>query len=913
MSDSDPSQQAPPPTWHAMDEAATLQSLGVNRDGLTTRDAAQRLAEHGHNRLPTKHRTGPFLRFISHFHNVLIYILMVAGVVTGAMAFLGDPEKSTSLLVDSIVIWAVVILNALIGFIQEGKAEKALDAIRGMLSAEARVRRDGAEITVSAEELVPGDVVLLRAGEKIPADLRLLATRDLRIEEAILTGESVASEKDIAAVASDAVLGDRTCMAFSGTLVTFGTGEGVVVGSGEHTELGRINDMLGNVEEITTPLLKQMNTFGHLLSVAILGVAALAFGYGWLLMGMDLGEIFIASVALAIAAIPEGLPAIMTITLAIGVRRMAQRNAIIRALPAVDTLGSVTVICSDKTGTLTRNEMTVTDLIVDQDAYQLAGSGYEPRGEVRRDGEVVDVTTAACLQRLLGCGMLCTESHLRREEGRYRLEGAPTDGAVLVAAMKAGLDREQLRQDFPLIDSIPFSSEHKFSARLVGREGGGARICVMGAPDRLLERCSQQHSANGPKPLDQAFWLERLEDKAGRGLRVLGIAYKDLDHQPSSLHMDDVEGDLVLAGLVGIIDPPRDEAIAAVKECHSAGIRVIMITGDHKLTAQAIAGQIGIDNAEVHTGGELEAAGDEEIRQWVRGCNVYARVSPEHKLRLVTALQANGAVAAMTGDGVNDAPAIKRADVGVGMGITGTEVTKEAADMVLTDDNFASITAAVREGRTVYDNLRKAILFILPSNGGEALALLAAIALGRSLPLTAGQILWVNMITAVTLALALAFEPPEKDIMQRPPRPTNASMLDRYFLFRITYVSLIIGLGTFAMFVMARAWDYELSHAQSMAVNTLVLFEIAYLFNTRFITGSTLSLRGLLGSRLVLGAVAIVVLAQMLFTYAPFMHWLFASASLSAQDWLLCLLPAVALFFIVEIEKAITRSVRGGR
>ncbi|TVR45345.1 MAG: cation-transporting P-type ATPase [Planctomycetota bacterium] len=899
--------------WHALSAEESLSQNDTSAQGLSAAEAAKRLEEVGPNRLPTRHRRGPFLRFLAHFHNVLIYILMVAGVVTGAMAFLGDPEKSTSLLVDSIVIWAVVFLNALIGFIQEGKAESALDAIRGMLSHEARVRRDGEEITINAEDLVPGDIVLLRAGEKVPADLRLISSRDLRIEEAILTGESVASEKQVEAVSADAELGDRFCLAFSGTLVTFGQAEGVVVGSGAATELGRINEMLGNVEHITTPLLKQMDHFGHLLSFAILGVAALAFGYGNLVMGMAVGEIFIASVALAIAAIPEGLPAIMTITLAIGVRRMAQRHAIIRALPAVDTLGSVTVICSDKTGTLTRNEMTVTDAMVGAHAYALSGGGYEPRGSLSRDGSEIDATSATDAQELLSIGMLCTDSHLREEEGRFQLEGAPTDGAVLVAAMKLGLDREKLRQQHPTLDNIPFSSEHKFSARMVTWGDGRARICIMGAPDQLLERCQDQLSPDGPQPLQRADWDQRLEAKAGRGLRVLGIAYKDLDQIPNSLEMADVAGGLTLAGLVGIIDPPRDEAIAAVKECHSAGIRVIMITGDHKLTAKAIAGQIGIENDEVHTGAELEIASDAELREWVARCSVYARVSPEHKLRLVTALQANGAVAAMTGDGVNDAPAIKRADVGVGMGITGTEVTKEAADMVLTDDNFASITAAVREGRTVYDNLRKAVLFILPSNGGEALALLSAIALGRSLPLTAGQILWVNMITAVTLALALAFEPPEKDIMERPPRSPKASMLDGYFLMRIAYVSAIIGFGTFGMFILARGWGYELAHAQTMAVNTLVLFEIFYLFNTRFITGSSFSIKALLGSRPVLVAVAVVILAQMLFTYLPAMHWLFGADTLSASDWLWCLLPAIGLFLVVEIEKAITRSRHGSR
>jgi len=720
----------------------------------------------------------------------------------------------------------------------------------------------------------------------------------------------VPSHKHVEAVAPDAVLGDRSCLAFSGTLVTFGTGRGVVVATGARTELGRINDLLGSVQQITTPLLRQMARFGRVLSYVVLGIATVAFFYGWLLTSHGPGEMFLAAVALAIAAIPEGLPAIMTITLAIGVRRMAQRNAIIRHLPAVDTLGSVTVICSDKTGTLTRNEMTVTTLALADGDVAVSGVGYAPRGDFSRDARPLDPAEAGDLRELLVTATLCTDSHLRQDDGRYRLEGAPTDGAMLVCAMKAGLDRDDLRRGYPEIDHLPFSSEHKYAARLVRRPGGGARIAVLGAPDRLLERCARVQHADGLRPLDVTAWERRLEALAGQGLRTLGVACKDLDAIPQRLTAEDLDRGLILLGLAGIIDPPRDEAIAAVGECQSAGIRVIMITGDHKLTAQSIAGQIGIANATVRTGAELEQANDDQLRAWVTETSVYARVSPEHKLRLVTALQANGAVVAMTGDGVNDAPAIKRADVGVGMGITGTEVTKEAADMVLTDDNFASITSAVREGRTVYDNLRKAVLFILPTNGGEALTLLAAIARGTSLPLTAAQILWVNMVTAVTLALALAFEPPEADVMRRPPRPTHATILDRYFLFRIAFVSLLAGLGTFSMFHLARGSGLPVAHAQTLAVNTLVAFELFYLFNTRFILAPTLSWAGLFGSRPVLFAVGLVALAQLGFTYLPFMQVLFGSASLTATDWLLCLSPGAALLLVVEAEKAITRARR---
>ncbi len=886
--------------WHALDPVAVLRRLDVRSAGLPGALAAQRLAEQGPNRLPERKGQGPLARFLKQFHNVLIYILLGAALVTALLQHW----------LDTGVIFGVVVINAIIGFIQEGKAEKALDAIRGMLSLDARVLRDGAEITVPADKLVVGDVVLLRAGEKIPADLRLLQVRDLQVEEAILTGESVASHKHIEPVSPDALLGDRSCLAFSGTLVTFGTGRGVVVATGAHTEIGRINDMLGNVQQITTPLLRQMAHFSHLLSYVVLGIATLAFFYGWLFTSHGPGEMFLAAVSLAIAAIPEGLPAIMTITLAIGVRRMAQRHAIIRQLPAVDTLGSVTVICSDKTGTLTRNEMTVTTLALADGDVAVSGVGYAPTGGFSRDERPLAPADAPGVNDLLATAVFCTDSHLRQENDQYRLEGAPTDGAMLVGAMKAGLDRDELRRRHPEIDHIPFSSEHKYSARLVRRPEGGARIAVLGAPDQLLKRCTCAQHADGPRPLDAAAWQRRLESLAAQGLRMLGVARKDLESAPERLTAEDVDSDLVLLGLAGIIDPPRDEAIAATAECQSAGIRVIMITGDHKLTAQAIAGQIGIANATVRTGGELEQATDDQLREWVTETSVYARVSPEHKLRLVTALQSHGAVVAMTGDGVNDAPAIKRADVGVGMGVTGTEVTKEAADMVLTDDNFASITSAVREGRTVYDNLRKSVLFILPTNGGEALTLLAAIALGSSLPLTAPQILWVNMVTAVTLALALAFEPPEEDIMRRPPRPTDAAILDRYFLGRIAFVSLLVGLGTFAMFRLARTWGYPLEHAQTLAVNTLVAFEVFYLFNTRFIVAPTLSFSGLFGSRPVLVAVGLVALAQLAYTYLPLMQYLFGSAGLDAGDWLLCVVPGAALLLLVELEKATTRARR---
>ena len=668
--------------------------------------------------------------------------------------------------VDASVILGVVLINAMIGFVQEGKAENALRAIRQMLSPNAMVMREGRQMTIPAEELVPGDIAMLQSGDRVPADLRLFRVKGLQIQEAALTGESVAVEKITEPVTREAVIGDRRCMAYSGTLVTHGQGAGIVVATGTQTELGQISTLVADVESVTTPLLRQMAQFGRWLTAAILVIAVGTFAFGVLVRDYIPAEMFLAAVSLAVAAIPEGLPAIMTITLAIGVQRMAQRNAIIRRLPAVETLGAVTVICSDKTGTLTRNEMTVRTIATTGDSFELGGTGYDPHGAISMENGEILSEEHPLLPEVLRAAVLCNDASLEQTNSQCLVHGDPMEGALLVAGLKAGLDIEVESNQYPRTDLIPFESEHRFMATLHHSHSGDSFIFLKGAPERVLEMCVHQRTVDGDQPLDRAYWLARVEDMAEQGQRVLAIAIKPVNNDQVELRIIDVDTELILLGMFGLIDPPREEAIEAVQTCGLAGIRVKMITGDHGATAGAIARQLKLVNVdEVLTGQELELMSEDELRQKVSDVDVYARVDPEHKLLLVRLLQEQDLIVAMTGDGVNDAPALTRADVGIAMGHNGTEAAKEASEMVLADDNFASIAHAVEEGRTVYDNLKKAILFILPTNGGEALIILAAILFGfHQLPLTPVQILWVNMITAVTLALALAFEPPEKNV-----------------------------------------------------------------------------------------------------------------------------------------------------
>jgi magnesium-transporting ATPase (P-type) len=706
-------------------------------------------------------------------------------------------------------------------------------------------------------------------------------------------------------------------MGYAGTLVTQGQARAVVVATGASTEIGRIGRMLESVEQGTTPLLRKMEEFGRILTMVILATGALLFLFGTLVRGMGAGEMFMAAVGLSVAAIPEGLPAIMTITLAIGVQRMATRNAVIRRLPAVETLGSVTVICSDKTGTLTRNEMTVQQVICAGQSVEVEGAGYAPQGALLFEGSIVEPALlqarSPAARALVEAAALCNDASLHEKDQAWVLAGDPTEGALLTLAMKAGLSPTLLQVDRPRLDVIPFESEHRFMATLHDCEGA-REVLLKGAPERVLAMCSYQLEADGEERLlGEAHWHEQIEAQARAGRRVLALARRRLAADKEDLDHADVASGLTLLGLVGIIDPPRDEAITAVAQCRAAGIRVVMITGDHGVTASAIARQLGMgDDIKAITGPELELMDEAAMRQAVAEARVFARASPEHKLRLVRALQANGEVVAMTGDGVNDAPALKQADVGVAMGMKGTEAAKQAGAIVLADDNFASIAHAVEEGRTVYDNLRKTVTFLLPINGGESLSLLLAVLLGIALPITPVQVLWVNMVSSVALALVLAFEPTEADVMQRPPRRPDEPMLSRFVIWRIFFVSALFLAGIFGMYQWMLSQGATVEAARTVAVNTLVCMEVFYLFSGRYLKAPSFTVQGVKGTPRVLVAVFGVFALQLLFTYAPFMQSLFASEALSLTTGVLVVLAGVAVLLILEIEKALLRRVGAG-
>ncbi len=890
--------------WHAREPQAVLQALLTSPQGLSSEEAAARLAQFGPNRLPSAKRQGPLKRLLRQFHNLLIYVLLASASLS---LFLGHA-------VDAAVILGVVLVNAGIGFLQEGRAEQALEAIKGMIDPKATVLRDGRRVTIPADQIVPGDIVLIEAGDRVPADLRLIRARNLKIEEAVLTGESLAADKAEERVPEEAALGDRRSMAYSGTFVAAGQGSGVVTGAGMNTELGRISSLLGAVEPLKTPLIRQMDGLAKQLTIIILTVSALTFLFAYLVRQYALGDAFMIVVGLAVSAIPEGLPAIMTITLAIGVQRMAARNAIIRRLPAVETLGAVSVICSDKTGTLTRNEMAARVVRMADASYDVSGVGYAPIGAFERDGEAIVPTCDAALMEVIRAGLLCSDADVRRHQDQWVVQGDPMEGALITLAMKAGIDPAEVRKELPRRDEIPFDAAHRFMATLHYDHEKHGFILIKGAPERVLEMCAHERHRDGDRPLDASVWHEAADLLAAKGLRVLAFAAKPASAEQVTLEFGDVDQDAVLLGFIGFMDPPREEAIAAVRECQAAGVRVAMITGDHAVTAREIARQIGLaENPRVLTGKELDALDDGGWRTAAQETDVFARTTPEHKLRLVEALQADGLTVAMTGDGVNDAPALKRADVGVAMGRKGTEAAKEASEMVLADDNFASIVAAVREGRTVYDNIKKVIVWTLPTDGGEGLTILLAIFLGLALPITPLQILWINTVTAVTLGLTLAFEPTEPGAMRRPPRPADQPLLSGDLIWRIIFVSVLVVAGAFGMFFWSQAQGQSLEVSRTLVVNAIVVMEISYLFSVRYVHGSALTWRGVAGTPAVLLGVGAVVIAQVAFTYAPVMNTVFASRPVSFLDGAAVVGVGVALLLIVELEKQLRAAFYAAR
>ena len=887
-------------TWHTMTVDQVVRRLTTDIEkGLGAGEASSQLQKYGPNRLPEGKKRGPFIQFLSQFNNILVYVLLGAGFT----------KLMLNLWVDAAIIFGVVVLNALLGFVQEGKAEKALESIRNMLSAEARTLRGGETRMIAAEQLVPGDIVLLESGDKIPADLRLIDAKNLRTEEAALTGESVPADKSTDPVSINATVGDRKCMAFSGTMVVSGRATGVVVATGNQTELGRINALLAGVSALETPLLRQIKRFGYAITAVIAVVSALVFAYGKWVKGMDFVELFQAVVGIAVSVIPEGLPAIITITLAIGVQRMAQRNAIIRRLPAVETLGSVSRICSDKTGTLTLMEMMVVSVVTADATYQITGDGYAPEGEVKKDGRPAGKQPVLDLMGRVS--MLCNDAELFEEDGAWKVEGDPTEGALYPFAAKLGMERQSELAASPRVDAIPFESEHKFMATMHKSADGKELLFVKGAPEVILEHCDRQQTADGErKPVDGAHFMSASDKLAGQGERVLALAWlENPGLKAGSLTPGDLPRNLVLLGLIGLLDPPRKEAIEAVKECHGGGIRVTMITGDHKITAAAIAKMLDIGDGKMAiSGAEIEEMNDGALQEKVRNVDVFARASPEHKLRLVKAIQANKQIVAMTGDGVNDAPALKKADIGVAMGIKGTEVTKEAAGMILADDNFASITAAVKEGRTVYNNIEKAILFMLPTNVAQALVIMVAIFLGFTMPITAPQVLWVNMVTSVALGLVISFEPHELDVMNRPPRAVRRPILTGFGIWRVIFVGLALLAVTLWAFFWMKSQGASDQLARTVAVNMITIGQVFYLLNSRYLLDSSLSLTAHLGNKYLPLGIGAVVILQLLFTYAPPLQRLFDNEAIPLWVWPWLLLAGLVFFLAVETEKLIIRS-----
>ena len=842
-------------------------------------------------------RLSEWMRFLLQFHQPLIYVLLASTVISAAMGKW----------LDASVIFIVAFLNAVIGYVQEAKAEQAIEALAKMVVTEATVRRGGEKLRIPSAQLVPGDVVLLQSGDRVPADLHLRQQRNLRIEEAALTGESLPVEKQTEPLPADTILADRSNLAFTGTLVTYGQGEGVVFATGSQTEMGRIAGLIDQADNLQTPLTRKIAQFSRLLLYVILALAVVIFVAG-ILRGKPWSEMFLAAIALAVGAIPEGLPAVVTITLAIGVGRMARRHAIIRKLPAVETLGSTTVICSDKTGTLTQNQMTVQEIHAGGRLYHVTGSGYEAVGRIHFEDVPVAVGENVALIETLGAGLLCNDSRLvRNEEGRTVVQGDPTEAALIVSAQKAGLSEETLSGRLPRIESIPFEAEYRYMATLHGTDHAPKMIYIKGAVETLLGKCAHALDEEGElAPLDRAVVLGHAEAMAGRGLRVLAFARREMPPSHRGLEHEHVAGDLTFLGLQGKLDPPRPEVIKAVAQCRDAGIGVKMITGDHVLTAKAIATQIGLDgdaDSVAFTGRELEKLSDEELADAAERASVFARVAPEQKLRLVKALQAHGHVVAMTGDGVNDAPALKQADIGIAMGITGTDVSKEAADMILTDDNFASIEAAVEEGRGVFANLTKFILWILPTSAGLALILLVAILWGIALPLLPTQLLWINLVTALLLGLTLIFEPKESDIMQRPPRDPKEPLFTFPLLMRTGLVTLISLAGAFGLFAWERGIEAtNLDEARAAVVNVIVMVQTFYLLNCRSRTRSMFSI-GLFSNPWLIAGIVATWLAQIAFTYLPLFNRLFHTAPVRAEAWLYIVAIGVFTFAVVELEK----------
>ena len=877
--------------WYQMDPQTCVERLESSATaGLSEQEARERVARHGLNKLEDEERINLFTLALHQFTSPLIAILLVAALVT---FLLGE-------VADTLVIMAVVLLNAVIGFTQEYKAEESVRALKNLVVSKARVLRDGREHEVPSTELVPGDIVLLTSGDRVPADLRLIRTIELRVDEAMLTGESLPAEKHNQPLAEDKLIpGDQVNMAFMGTAVVNGRARGVVTATGAATLLGGIAGDVREIGAVKAPIQEKIEHFAKMVGIYVLIASGAIFAIG-LLLGGSVKEMFMTAVAAAVATIPEGLPIVVTIAMAVGVGRMARHNAIVRKLPAVETLGSTTVICSDKTGTLTKNEMTVTLLHDGERVSEATGSGYDLSGEIHRDGLPVKVDEEERLARLLRIGLLCNESDVYEEEGNWRVDGDPTEGALIVAAMKGGLDPEGERSAWPQLGMIPFESERGYMATLHEHDGR-RHIFVKGAPERVLEMCTLAEA-------EREAILRRAGEFAAQGLRVLAHAWKEAAPEAMELTHGDLEGGLTLAGLQGMIDPPRPEVIEAVRGCKRAGIRVVMITGDHAVTARAIAAELGIAAADAPTltGRELEGMSDDELYQQVGEVSVYARVAPEHKLRITRQLAARGEIVAMTGDGVNDAPALKAAHIGIAMGKGGTDVAKEASDMVLTDDNFASIFQAVREGRVVFDNLRKVTFFLIPTGIAAILSIVATMIFGVPIPYVPAQLLWINLVTNGLQDVAMAFEPGEKGILDRPPRDPKEGLMSRLLIERTLLVGGTIAAGVVYTFMTALNSGETLEHARTVAVTTMVLFQFFQAWNSRSETESVFRIN-LLSNPFLFVALIAAFFAQLAVLYVPALQWLFRTVPLSAGEWIEVIVVASSVLVVVEVDKWLRR------
>lgn len=897
--------------WHAIDYKEVLENFESSLQGLELEEVKKRRQKYGLNELKRKNKDGILKVLWRQINNPLIWVLIGSSTLATALG------KIT----DGMVVLAVVVVNSIIGFIQEYKAGKAIEALSNMVPENAMVIRNGNIITIPVSEIVPGDIVQVAAGDRIPADMRIIQQKNLQVEEAALTGESVPSQKTTEAVTPDAVIGDRKCMVFSGTLVVSGTATAVVVKTGMDTELGKISDMLNETVDLETPLTKKLGVIGKYLTIGIVAITAIimvigtyrALGQGLLLFDA-LKESLIFAIALAVGAIPEGLPAVVTIALAIGVQRMAKRNAIIRKLPAVETLGSTTVICSDKTGTLTRNEMTVSELWNYNHSIQVTGVGYHKAGVFKQNNAELAALPEDMLL-LLKKAVLCSDANVVYRANEYSISGDPTEVALVVAAEKAGISIDGLRQEIPRKDVLPFDSEKQYMATL------NDNIILKGAPEVVLKRCSTHICGI---TLDMQKVISQIELLGSKGMRVLAIAQKT-QSKSDEISVDDVENGFEFIGLIGMIDPPRNEAIEAIKACHNAGITVKMITGDHHATARAIGMELNLSaNGAVVTGVDLSKMSDAELDKTIQTTNIYARVAPEHKLRLVKALQNNNEVVAMTGDGVNDAPSLKQSNVGVAMGITGTSVSKESADIVLADDNFSSIAAAVEEGRRVYDNLLKSLAFLLPTNLGLAFILIYGIMFfpfnpitkELLLPMLPVQLLWINLVAAIALALPLAFEVKEPNVMNRPPRKPDEALFNGFVTFRVFFVSILMTVVTIVLFNWEYAYSLKtgmaqtdaLARSQSIAVTFIIFFQIFYLINCRSLKDSVFKI-GLFSNGFIFLGIGSIMLLQAMFLYTPFMQKVFGTASLDGKGLFISFVAGSLIFVVISIEKWILREL----